>query len=119
MHDTKNKNSWVVLYCSGLILKNRDDAHREELLITTVTSFLLLSLMAFVSFMNARRRQPDILWPHTQEPYDLEIKAAHSHKLKKGASYHVSIWQGSIYNQPKQEGTPDALKSLFKSCVSF
>ena len=38
----------------GLILKNRDDAHREELLITTVTSFLLLSLMAFVSFMNAR-----------------------------------------------------------------
>ena len=54
LHDTKNKNSWVVLYCSGLILKNRDDAHREELLITTVTSFLLLSLMAFVSFMNAR-----------------------------------------------------------------
>ena len=109
MHDTKNKNSWVVILLSsesGLILKNRDDAHREELLITTVTSFLLLSLMAFVSFMNARRRQPDILWPHTQEPYDLEIKAAHSHKLKKGASYHVSIWQGSIYNQPEQVGTP-------------
>ena len=57
LHDTKNKNSWVVILLSsesGLILKNRDDAHREELLITTVTSFLLLSLMAFVSFMNAR-----------------------------------------------------------------
>ena len=40
-------------YSTGLIFE-KDDAQREELLITTVTSFLLLSLMAFVSFMNAR-----------------------------------------------------------------